>query len=87
MFSAPGASNNPLGSGGSGIAAGEDGLWYVAGLSAIRRVSTDGQFTSYPIPASAGLTDHPGQFQFRGITTGADGAIWFIAANEIGHLV
>lgn len=86
MFSSPGPATQ-FGSEGSGITADSNGLWFVAGLSAIRQISTNGKFTTYLFPTSANLAEKGGRFQLRGITTGADGTVWFIAANEIGHLV
>lgn len=71
-----------------GIIAGPDGgLWYVGGSAGINRVSTDGAFTSYPIPAGTNADETYRRRLARGITGASDGTLWFIAVNEIGHMV
>lgn len=71
-----------------GIVADSDGgLWYVGGSAGINRVSTDGAFTAYPIPAGPNADETYRRRLDRGITVASDGTLWFIAVNEIGHMV
>lgn len=74
----------PAGKGPNDIAAGPDGaLWFTEyrGQS-IGRITTSGQYTSYPLPSAA---SSPGPY---GIIAGADGALWFTerGTGEIGRL-
>lgn len=71
-----------------GLVAGTDGgLWYTGGSAGITRVSTDGTFTSYSIPAGPTAYETHRRRLDEGITVASDGTLWFIAVNEIGHLV
>jgi len=73
----------PNGSQVSGIVLGPDNaMWFTdSGLDAIGRVTQDGSFTEFKIPAGAG--SHPGR-----ITVGSDGALWFtqVHGNKIGRI-
>lgn len=69
------------------VASPDGGLWYVGGSAGINRVSTDGTFTSYSIPASANADETYRRRLVRGITIASDGTLWVIAVDEIEHMV
>jgi streptogramin lyase len=58
-----------------GITVGSDGALWFAGSDAIGRISTDGQVTEFPAPASGGA-----------IAAGPDGALWFSESGKIGRI-
>lgn len=66
----------------TGIAAGSDGALWVTqeGEPEILRVSTAGQFSSFPLPTSSGAP--------TSIAAGPDGALWFTesASDRIGRI-
>jgi virginiamycin B lyase len=76
----------PFGYGPGQIATGPDGaLWFTEGITnvhsttEIARMTTSGTFTQFPIPLSADFNEYGASIS--GMTSGSDGALWFVDTN------